>query len=272
MALPFFIQNYFRRNIVARMKLVLKGIIQNLDMLLALTQGIIAFFVGVFGGSIEVVLAITSGTLATLAFSLLRDRNKSEDMKAILERIGKDTALPEKVILIKTPDVPSITDIIESAKSELDLLFRSGTSLRVVFPQLQEAVERGCKIRVILCDQDEAIIKLLAFKASGVNDPELVRAELKQNTARLSAFVNNLSNSPNQGKMQAKLIAYIPAVGICISDPADSNGKVFAQIGTFRSHLQSAPAIKITRVQDQGMFEFFTAEFESFWNMAQPLP
>jgi hypothetical protein len=244
---------------------------QNAEFYSAIVLGILAILVGVFGGSIELLIGITSGTLATIALGLLRDRDKTDEIKTIVKHIDQVVTFPDKWVMTEVPSTSHITDVIQSGNQELKLLFRGGNSLRAVLPYIQQALERGCKIHLMLCAQETRTVDLLAFRLGEKVSSEAIRQDIQLTIAFVLNRLVKASTVPVSGKIEIKAIAYIPSIGICLSDPMTLTGKVFAQLATFQSVKPVAPAIKITKIQDQTLFEFFRKEFESYWNAAEPV-
>lgn len=233
----------------------------------AYISGTLAFLIGIFGGSIEFTVALTSGTLVLIAVALLKNRNDGEKTQATLERLARNSTASDKLII---PDshVPHVTEIINSANKNLALIFRAGSTLGAFMPMIETALRRGCTVRILTCEMDEATLQLLAFRGGTTLKPSDVGGSIQQAQSRLSM----LTKSYEGNQAQVRMIAYIPSIGITLSDVDFPNGKAFAQIASFRSPAHSAPSIKVSRADDQALFQFLANEYEQYWNAAKPLP
>ncbi len=236
----------------------------------AYISGTLAFLIGVFGGSIEFTVALTSGTLVLIAVALLKNRNEAEKTQTMLEHLAHSITASEKIVI---PDsyVPHVTEIINSANKNIALIFRTGSTLFAIIHLIESALKRGCTVRIIVCESDEATLQLLAFRDEHDLLVEEVRGPLLQAQSRLLKLIKRSLEDTSAAPVKAKTISYIPSIGITVSDVNDPNGKAFAQIASFRSPAHHAPSIKISRSDDQAMFQFLADEFENYWNAAKPL-
>jgi len=243
---------------------------RNIDVYLALVLGIGATIGGVLGISPEIIANITTGILALLAFSMLSNREEAAAIKATLRRL-EQAVIPVEKILIKENTAKEFSEIISSANEELRFLVRSGNTLRAHYGEIEAAVKRGCRLKIVVCQSNETIVNLLAFRGYTMEDTAEVRAELQQSTARLVNLARRITVNPADGQIEIKTIPYIPSVTIYMCDPDSDNGKVFAPVSTFRSPSVRAPGIWIDRLQDELLFDFLRHEFENYWKAGNPI-
>lgn len=241
---------------------------RNIDVYLALGLGIAASLVGVLGGSIEVIVAITSGTLALIAFSMVTNREQTSGVKESLLRLEEAVASIDRIVADRSDQ--EISEVINGANKELCFLVRMGNSLRSHNSEIEAALKRGCNVRLITCDEDDTTLHLLAYRGYSLDNIDALRGEMKQSMARLTTLSKRLAENPSWGKLTLHRIPYMPSIIIYIADADDMNAKVYAPLVTFRSSSIDAPGIKITRAQDQKLFEFLKNEFENYWKAATP--
>lgn len=233
----------------------------------AYISGTLAFLIGIFGGSIEFTVALTSGTLVLIAVALLKNRNDAEKTQATLEKLARTSSTSEKVIIPES-HVLHITEIVSGANKNVAMMFRAGSTLGAMIHLIEAALKRGCTVRIIVCDSDDATLQLLAFRGEHNLKTDDIRGAVQQSHSRLLMLINRFSdNAP----LQARAIPYVPSIGITLSDVDSPNGQAFGQIASFRSPAHESPAIKLNRMDDEAMFQFLVTEFENYWNASKPL-
>src|SRR5688500_9674532 len=146
-------------NIMSRLR---EDLQENTDTYVTLIAGIIATLVSLLSGSVAVTLAAVAGTLTILAFGSLRDRHNARKLRVLLSDIER--ALPFKSIIRRRVDYGDIRDIIHGARSELQILVRTGDRLKQLDDLLREALGRGCHIKIIVCSPDDSTVKVLAYR------------------------------------------------------------------------------------------------------------
>ncbi len=234
-----------------------------LDVYLTLALGLAAFFVSVFGGSIEHTVSILSGVIALLAFNILRDRDQLYDVPNQLAELMQ----PESVGFVDFNHEVGV--LIGSAQEELWIM---STTLKRVLNNfavpLEEALARGCNVRVIFCADDDTTLDLLTLRTPDDETRPMIENELMLAAQQLQHLRKRYNGRCH---LEVRRIAYVPTTGMYVADPLSTNGRVLAFLMGFRTLTMKSPCVRADKCANLRLYDFFREQYEYYWQFARPL-
>lgn len=252
-------------------KIILKDLKkgENVDGYLALILGLICSFIAIFDVSFKYVFTAISTVLTLLALGILIDRKNVQKVSKLLENIElkNSEALAQRN---KEFFYAYIFETINNAKQEICLLVRSGGTLKSISQELEEAINRGCQVRIILCARNQATIDTMAFRGHMTTDRDEIISEIEATIRKLKNLKEKIKKS-KLNLLKVREIKYLPPVGLSISDPDLIDGKLFALLVSFRSHSRSGPSILLDNRNSPDLFNYFKNQFNNYWDAADEI-
>lgn len=251
---------------------------RGLDVYLALFFGVMAFGIGVFGGSVDVIVDITAGVLALIAFSLFQGRERIEtlrqDLTPQIESIKRGIGeLQREVYRSDTIELDSykraVEGLIDSAKGELLILAHTGSTITgtgYYANEIIDAYRRGCRIRIIISSIKPDVVQMAEYRSgSGRKAPDITDG-FRRTMANLARMQQR--NQDSAGSLEVRVVDYIAPQKLYVADPQSFDGELIVVLGTFRASTMFAPHLRVNRADDLPMFEFFRQQFEQYWEAA----
>jgi hypothetical protein len=249
---------------------IVRGIrfsIRNLDSLAAIALGISALLLGTLSDedSTKKVLAITSGTLAVIAFGMLRDRESAEKLNISLDGLSRQ---PDEISFGGRNRLElELAETFDRARQEVWILLRTGRVIRDYY-ELRSATERNCKVRIVLCTPDPSVAKMLAMRTFSEHTEEQEQNAVQDSLSELLDIVGKL---PRGSNIEIRVIAYVPSYVLFMSDAETDRGYACAQIVSFKVSREKTPYLKTSIQENANLFEFFKQDFKNYWNAAKPV-
>ena len=143
-----------------------------------------------------------------------------------------------------------------------------GFSFVSTIPFLRDEIDRGLKsgldIKFLLVEPSSDAAKMSVF-GNRPGDFEEFNHAINANLSQLSRHIKWNS----QGKLEAKIINYMPTVKLLAFDPDLPSGIMFVRLTTFRTQRQRSPWFELSNTNDSKWFNFFLEQFDLAWNEAE---
>lgn len=138
----------------------------------------------------------------------------------------------------------------------------NGTStFPLIKNDLEVGLQRGLNARFIFVEPFSEAAKMHAFRNRHQNEDE-VNTVLQTQFSRLKA----LAKTASPGKLEARVINYLPPYNIYAFDPHLPSGKMYVRIMTFRTPSDSRPVLELTyNNENKELFGFFVEQFNLIW-------
>jgi hypothetical protein len=246
----------------------------NIDTLAAIAVSILAAVYGVFGGSQTYLLAGIAGTLAVLAFSLIRDRKSRETLeKQITELRGQLPEHPSASAFFRKP--PDLAPFIQQA-IQIDLCGVTLTStINKQSAMLRKHLENGGRLRVLLIDPESQAIEMTAQRSVSVKDTDYYSRRLESTLVDIAYLIKYTrpakparAKSARSGSISVRLMSYAPSFGMYSFDPRRKNGIIFVEVYPHKYGFQLSPTFELTPENDKDWYRYFADQFEEMWKEA----
>ena len=155
----------------------------------------------------KVIQGLTLAILALVAIALLKGRKLSHEIRTSLSVNAPGASARE--FFWKRHDVEKVKEYILAAKTEVWLW---GTTLSMhvgeLRPTIEEAIEQGVTIRVLLVPSAPIDALSMAAWRAGHSDTEELEHELSTNLARLKRVAEKFENSERTGRLEVRTLNY----------------------------------------------------------------
>lgn len=230
---------------------------------LTILLGIIISILGVTSAvQLEVIIAATTALLALLAWGNLESKRTVEKLATSINNI--ENVSYSRVIATDFQANLEIKDLISRASEEIWILTRLGMTLQEQRVVIEQAVERGCKIKAIVCSDDEQTVEFLAKRGYSLTDPNELKLQIQIAQRTILSMMQRINL--DEENFQFFELSYVPPHSIYISDPDTGNSVAFVQLGTFRTPTYRSISLKINRVRQPELFDFFRDQFRNYLN------
>jgi hypothetical protein len=236
---------------------------KNLDVYLT---GIIALTVSILGviGQINQVF-ISSAILATLALitnGLLVNRRENDEIHNALKTIISGEGLSNK-FLRNQYDRSKLRELIQSSHTAFFWGPYLSTHITLLVDVIEERLKSGFDVRFLIMDPLGAAAFMVAHIRGDDNTDEVKRA-LERNIIRLE----KLRGKNHLGKLEVRVIDYLPPYTIIALDPDLPSGQMFVRLNNYDTPNEKRPTFDLVKKQDGDWFEFFRNQFEKVWKDA----
>lgn len=158
--------------------------------------------------------------------------------------------------------MPDFEDLVLSANEEI-MISSFFISISQVSKALNDAVQRGVKVRLLLADYWGDSLLAMASMLDGIGtNGERVKAKLK---STLLYFANH--DFPNN--LEVRTIDYVFPTRTTIIDPNLDHGNMYVHISSYINRI--APKTTFHLAKSEKWFNIFNQEFEQIWQHAKPL-
>jgi hypothetical protein len=245
---------------------------RHLDLYLtALVSGV----VGVLGmldlaGS-GVVTAATLATLGVVAAATVTSRlqmsrlNATTSELATLARQGLDGA-PTADRLLSVSRSGIDTGLGTPAEIAISGVTLSRT-LRNHLTELRACLQRGGVVRIAVIDPAGGVLAEAARRSTIPDSPEIFAHRLRPTVDLLQ----ELAATALPGRLEVRLLDFVPAVGLLMIDPAEAHGQVQVDIYSHR-FAAPEPTLPLHAGRDHVWYRHFRREFEQIWSAGRPAP
>ena len=252
-----------------RRALLWRGVGQDLESYVTVGVAVMVSLLDLFGVvEPSVVSAATLGILALISFNLLNGRRQTRQTEVILARLTRAIRASW-----------SMDQVVTAADRAGDLEFDRARDIRLVgvtlsrtvrthLPALTRCLAAGGTVRVVVIDPDSGAEQEAARRSGLPDDAEVYRHRLRP-TLDLLHHLASLSEA--RGRIQVRMIRYVPSFGLMMVDPESPGGVARVEIYSHRPGV-SEPTLTLTAERDPRWFQHFLTEFHPVWERARPLP
>lgn len=235
---------------------------ENIDIYLTLLVCLVLVVAGIVGIADFIVLA--SGILATLAIlatSILGVRKAAQNLREALDKSGHRRRLKKH----------SQTGIDSGKISKAQTLDWMSVSLFKTLPMLHygisECLRREGQVRILLVDpRNSDVLNALARSGYFFNDPEKMSRDI---SSILDSIENWRRTIPNC-RLEIRLLRGQPPYRMHIVDRLHPTGHMYLRVFV-AINSSDIPTLSLHADEDREWFEFFTDQFERFWNESIPV-
>jgi hypothetical protein len=241
---------------------------QYIETYFTILLGIVISILGMVSAvDLQVLIAATTALLALLAWGHLTSRRATEGLSVAIDEIR---SLAVSHMLARDPN-PSATirGLIDSAQSDIWILTRIGMTLQDQRVAVEQAMNRGCHVKAIVCSEDEATLTLLAKRGRSLNTPDMIRMQMEVARQTVCRMIDQ--SGASRDRFEFYELAFIPAQSIYVVDPMTAQGRAFVQLTTFRSTSYHGLTISIHKSEQPDMFHFFQEQFEKYLEASTPI-
>lgn len=245
-----------------RALLATKDVEVYLSIGLALSVGVLGL-VDVVGN--DTVAAATLATLAVIAVSLLVSRHQ---MAQLEQGVRGLTATVRDQSLAGV----SLDRLLSASTAGAGLPIAGAQDIRISgvtlnrtirnnYDELERLLRDGASIRIALIDPDGSAPEEAARRCSVPDEPQIFEHRLNPTLGllrRLSA------TSPRRGRVEVRLLPFVPAVGLILIDVEQAAGRVFVDVYAHRP-IGPEPVLSLERDRDPRWYRHFAQEFDRIW-------
>ena len=217
-----------------------------------------------------VVAAATLGTLALLALSSLGSRHQVQDLRRSMETLTEavNNAIPDdlpahRFLAVKAPE---LHDELRGAGDIRLVGVTLGRTVRDLARTIERRLRAGATVRVVVIDPDGSAPIDAIERTLGVTSPELYRPRIK---STIEILDNLAAESGGSGRIEVKLLPFVPAFGMYLIDPDEQDGRVYVEIYQHRSR-EPNPCFQLKAERDGHWYKFFVNQFDVLWDSARP--
>jgi hypothetical protein len=208
----------------------------------------------------RVIIAV----LGILAFGLLAERLGYLDrMEQKINDLSK-----AKVTFLRTPTGwADFEDYCESAK---DIFISGGTLYALLHryaDRFEEMARRGCRIRIILLNPDNAALPAVAAWAGAT--PDRFKRELENSHDHLREILQKCGSN-----LEVRLNSAVPALTIMGFDPEEQGGRIRVDLNLHKCLPSRRQYFELTRsphnTHEDNSYQGFLTQFNNLWQESEP--
>lgn len=243
----------------------------NLEIYITTLVSLALALLGVFDAvAPPVVAAATLGTLALLALSTLGSRHQVQDLRRSIDALTEavNNAIPDdlpvhRFLAIKAPE---LDDELRGAGDIRLVGVTLGRTVRDLARTIERRLRAGATVRVVVIDPDGQAPLDAIERTLGVTSPELYRPRIK---STIEILDNLATESGGKGRIEVRLLPFVPAFGMYLIDPDEPDGHAYVEIYQHRSR-EPNPCFNLKAARDGHWYRFFVNQFDVLWESARP--
>ncbi|SCF49517.1 hypothetical protein GA0070216_13521 [Micromonospora matsumotoense] len=242
--------------------------VRQLDLVITIA---VAIAVGLLGALGVVGPAVTGGatltTLGLLAVSSLLGRSALTGLTRSVKQLGweiGDRASADRLL------GPSTSGVDLDLRSAADIQMTGVTlarTLRNHYATLQLRLEAGATVRIALIAPHGANLAEAARRSTVASNPAMFEHRLRATLDLLEALAERTATGT--GRLEVRLLDFVPAFGLIAIDPKASNGQARVDIYSHRCGTPE-PTLSLHADRDPRWFAHFVADFERIWTTGKP--
>ena len=199
-------------------------------------------------------------TAAALAGRLQLHRlHTTTDTLATLTR--EQLAGPPSADRLLTPARPGVDTDLRTAAEIAIIGVTLGRTLRSHLNDLHGCLNRGGVVRIAVIDPAGGTVAEAARRSTIPESPEIFANRLRP-TADL---LRELATAAGPGRLEVRLLGFVPATGLLMIDPAETYGQVRVDIYSHRFAAEE-PTLPLHAGRDPIWYAHFRREFEQIWS------
>ena len=238
-------------------------IVDSLDTILIFFLSIYTLYITISGQPVPEnrISALTVAILASLAFSLFRDRFNGKKLEKSLSQIP----ISQNLSMRFRGDYKEIVrSLITNSKKSIWIIVRTGSIIYETKLELEDALKRGCKLKIVVCQSNnDDLIKIIELDSH--HNQEKIKSMFKDGN---NAFEYLQKKYPKL--IERKIIGFTPPQLMYITDTNDNSGEsnstAFIIPFAFKSSARLAPSIKFKFNEDPTLFEYYFEQINRLWD------
>jgi hypothetical protein len=139
-------------------------------------------------------------------------------------------------------------------------------TLRNTVLTLRSRLDDGATVRIALLEPSPDALQEAARRSTVPGSPELFQHRLQPTIDLL----RQLAADAPAGRFQVRLLSFVPAFGLIITDPSEAHGRVDVDIYSHRLAV-GEPTLTLLADRDRRWYPHFLQEFERIWSTGRPL-
>jgi hypothetical protein len=244
---------------------------RSLDLVVTL---VVALTVGVLGTlnvvSDSVLAGATLATLGVLALGTLIARLQMQSLAATnVELVGfarRHLAEPPSADRLLTVSTSGV-DVDLACAGDIGIIgVTLNRTIRNHIGALQQCVRRGGTARIAVIDPAGGVTAEAARRSTMPGSADIFAHRLVPTLDLL----RELAAMPGLGRVEIRLLGFVPAFGLLMVDGPQPHGHVHVDIYSHAFGGQE-PALVVRAGRDQVWYQHFVAEFEQIWSAGRPL-
>lgn len=217
--------------------------------------------------STDITITLTLTLIALLAWGQLTNRRLTQELIVSIKSF--DELGSTRVILAHPQRLHEIETLIKQAQKQIYIVTHIGFTLSQLDSVIRSALQRGCHIKLVVCDCEPSTIAWLKLRGYTLTTEEAYKSRITATRLYIRSMTSAVD--PRGQLFETREIGYIPHHMFYLSDPGTLTGLCFAQLGTFRTPSDAAVALRTEQKQNPELFEFFVEQFNQYWNAATPV-
>lgn len=241
---------------------------QNLDVYITVSLSIIVGILGILGIVNQIIIsAAVLATLALVSVSLLQNRRENDVIQNAIIKIGNESK----------PAQPFLQHELSSYLEQNQLLvttqkvFFWGLTFERMIPHIRNMLEQrlqsGLDVRFLILQPNSTSVKMAAFRDT-YQDENRINTILRTTLLDLSTIARK---AVSPAKLEVRVVDYLPSWTIMAFDPQKPNGQIFVSLLSFRDINENRVSFKLDAIKDGEWIRIFRDQFESLWEVAQPV-
>ena len=205
--------------------------------------------------------------LGLMAVSGLWERNRKLRRIENIAKEGRDLILRRLAGKAYAKDFfISEKPISDKTFASSDVIYVSGMTLTRTAREYMyvwgQRLVAGAKIRVMILDTGNSLLKELILRSSGDTTVDYWKNKIQA----VESLISYIAQTPgSKGKIELGHLPYIPSYGLAIVDPDEPNGRCFVEMYHHKS-AKLNPTFEISRSDDPEWFQFFKEQFDIMWH------
>lgn len=220
-----------------------------------------------------IALNFATGLIGVVVVFFFLNKQQISDEMRLSDHVEKLVTLLEEQD--KTPPAsryflenPSMRRFFQRAH-QVDMLgVTLASTIDVNFSEIKTGLRRGCQYRVILADPDSAGFETAVVR-SQVSRGEVYKSKIVNSIKILSVLLEGAQREGASGSIEIRLLQHATSFGIKVFDAKEKSGRIYVEFYPYQT--MPVPFIELKPDQDGEWFPYFARQFDSFWQLAQPI-
>jgi hypothetical protein len=216
---------------------------------------------------------LAGATLAVLNVVATGSRRGQAEIAALRATVAELAVLTRQ----QFDGVVSVDRVLTVSTSGLDVELRDATDIRMIgvtlcrtvrnhMDVLEQRLAQGATVRVAVIEPSGGPIAEAARRCAGTGSPAIFTNRLRPTLDLL----RGLAAAGHPGRLDVRLLEFVPAFGMILVDPAASHGRIDIDI---YSHppTRREPVMSLLAGRDQYWYHHFLNEFDRIWATGRTL-
>lgn len=236
---------------------------QNLDIYLAILIAIVVSVLGVAQiADQNIVSSAVLATLALVSLSLLANRRENDEIQKNLLRLTGTGQLADKFFR-KEYDTSKVLHLVRNSQK----VYFLGSGFTTLIPLIREELSNNppseLELKFLLMKPSGNATSIAAFR--GDRSVEEINVLLEKSLSDIEQLAKKMTS----GKVEYRVIDYLPPYNIEAFDPQHPSGHMFVRLAAFRTSTFIRPLFELTAKDDNAWFNFFLEQFETLWKESE---